>query len=192
MKCLYIILLLLVSCSSEVKIQDNYIEVVTNDSILLIEDLDTTSVQTIIKNNSSPDHTLQGLEQLETEFLNVIEQIEDSDTSNRRDLFYEFLTYSNKLDGAPAETYFYFTHDYVTNNALKFFEVLTIKDLSLINDWAEIASEEITLYQENQNNGDEKFDEISNQITEQTQFIKKNQTYLVDLYLENLNDHWQK
>ena len=58
MKYQYIILLLLVSCSSEAKIQEDHIEGVTNDSILLIEDLDTTSVQTIIKNNSSPDHTL--------------------------------------------------------------------------------------------------------------------------------------
>lgn len=180
------------SCSSEVEIQDNHIALVNNYLTSIAEELDRTRPKPNIEVNSVSDNSLEDLEQLETEFLNIIEKIEVSDTENRRDLFYQFLTYADKLDGGPAEIYFYFVQDYVTHNAHNFFEVLTIKDLTLINDWAKIAAEEIILYEYNEGTGQRIFNNVSEKIRQQTTELEQDKIHLVDLYLENLNEHWYR
>ena len=72
-----------------------------------------------------------------------------------------------------------------------FFEVLTIKDVTLINDWSMFAAAEIILYEYNEGSGQRIYSDISEKIREQTTNLAKDKKHLVDLYLENLNKYWQ-
>ena len=188
MKHIYIILLLLISCSREAGTNDiQEIDVIIDTNINTKETNPAIELKPLISLSIKPDSTFENLEQIETEFLEIIEQIETSDTSNRKDLLNQFLTYSDKVDGAPAQTYFYFAHDYVLNNAVKFFEVLTIDDFNLIAGWAKLAAKEITLHEYNEEKGEDAYQHFSTSVLRQTVNLSESKRYIVDLFLGNLN-----
>jgi hypothetical protein len=103
---------------------------------------------------------------LENDVFNAIEAIKQSAPQNRKKLFEEFLGYASKVDGAVAEGYYNFAFNYPYKNAFDFFSVLTKNDSILIENWAKVASNELTLVMDNIENPDEYLNEFENDFLE--------------------------
>lgn len=85
----------------------------------------------------------------EKEVFKTIDNLEKSDSKNRKFFIEKFLSYQNKVDGAVAEAYSNFAFEYVEDNTEDFFSVLESNDSLLIKKWSEVSSSEIVLISEN-------------------------------------------
>lgn len=86
---------------------------------------------------------------IEDEVFAVIDSVKNSNASNRKRYMAQLMAYANKVDGAVSEGYGNFAYEYAENKTADFYAVLSPADSVLVTNWANAASGEIQLVEEN-------------------------------------------
>ena len=129
---------------------------------------------------------VSGYDRFENEVFKCIDDISNSNQSNRKDLLRKFISYSEKVDGAVAEGYCYFAYNYPLENTNDFFSVLQIQDTLLIKDWVLISGSEMILEFENVENSKDFYDNFEFQIKKLSKKLNSKEQYLMDYYHKKL------
>ncbi|MBI3134845.1 MAG: hypothetical protein HYZ14_09260 [Bacteroidetes bacterium] len=140
----------------------------------------------IVPDTNTNQRNFAGWEILENEVHNCMDSITNSTSENRKKLLYKFISYSEKVDGALAESYAFFAFDYVNNHSLDFFSCLNHDDKKFIDSWAQIAAQEVSLGFSDANTPKNYLKELGIDFRSKTATLTGNKLDLADLYLKKL------
>jgi hypothetical protein len=122
----------------------------------------------------------------ENQVFQCMEEIENSDSLNRRSLIDKFISYGMEIDGAIGEMYFNFAYEYPLEYPKDFFSVFKYSDTLIIKNWAYSAGAELNLFLLNSEYPEAVYKDLDFRINESYKYLNKVELKLANYYYDKV------